>query len=203
MELPRPPCVCFSCLCAARKGAASMRKFGRKCMSALLALALALLASVLPLGAAPAQAEETRAAAGAFEVTGSTQLTVTKAEQSKPTGTFSLISSTENSLSVNFFSRTSLQMKMVLKLPMQKDRLPMHRPAIGPLLKRFPTAQYIVPPSTNCLQVPPMSSSHATKGTIPMNRRHLSSATLRPIQSQRSTQRACPTLMWAWNTPKN
>ena len=35
--------------------------------------------------------------------TGSAELTVTKAEQSKPTGTFSLISSTENSLSVNFF----------------------------------------------------------------------------------------------------
>ena len=35
--------------------------------------------------------------------TGSAQLTVTKAEQSKPTGVFSLISSTENSLSVNFF----------------------------------------------------------------------------------------------------
>ena len=35
--------------------------------------------------------------------TGSAQLTVTKAEQSKPTGAFSLISSTENSLSVNFF----------------------------------------------------------------------------------------------------
>ena len=53
-----------------------MRKLGRKCMSALLALAL--LVSVLPLGTAPAQAEETRAAAGAFEVTGSAQLTVTK-----------------------------------------------------------------------------------------------------------------------------
>ncbi len=35
--------------------------------------------------------------------TGSAQLTVTKAEQAKPTGSFSLISSTENSLSVNFF----------------------------------------------------------------------------------------------------
>ena len=48
-----------------------MRKLGRKCMSALLV-------SVLPLGTAPAQAEETRATAGAFEVTGSAQLTVTK-----------------------------------------------------------------------------------------------------------------------------
>ena len=35
--------------------------------------------------------------------TGSAQLTVTKAEQDKPTGSFILISSTENSLSVNFF----------------------------------------------------------------------------------------------------
>ena len=44
-----------------------MRKLGRKCMSALLALAL--LASVLPIGAVPAQAADT---AGAFEVTGGT-----------------------------------------------------------------------------------------------------------------------------------
>lgn len=43
-----------------------MRKLGRKCMSALLALAL--LVSVLPFGAAPAQADT----AGAFEVTGGT-----------------------------------------------------------------------------------------------------------------------------------
>lgn len=35
--------------------------------------------------------------------TGSAVLTVTKAEQAKPTGSFNLISSTENSLSVNFF----------------------------------------------------------------------------------------------------
>ena len=44
-----------------------MRKFGRKLTSALLALAL--LVSVLPIGAAPAQAADT---AGAFEVTGGT-----------------------------------------------------------------------------------------------------------------------------------
>ena len=44
-----------------------MCKFGRKCISALLALAL--LVSLLPIGAAPAQAADT---AGAFEVTGGT-----------------------------------------------------------------------------------------------------------------------------------
>ena len=46
-----------------------MCKLGRKCMSALLALAM--LVSLLPLGAAPAQADT----AGAFEVTGGTSET--------------------------------------------------------------------------------------------------------------------------------
>ena len=49
------------------KGGAFMRKLGRKLTSALLTLAL--LVSVLPIGAAPAQAADT---AGAFEVTGGT-----------------------------------------------------------------------------------------------------------------------------------
>ena len=47
-----------------------MCKLSRKILSALLALAL--LVSLLPIGAAPAQAAETRTTAGAFEVEGDT-----------------------------------------------------------------------------------------------------------------------------------
>lgn len=47
-----------------------MCKLGRKPLAALLTLAL--LVSLLPLGAAPAQAAETKATAGEFEVEGDT-----------------------------------------------------------------------------------------------------------------------------------